>query len=174
MGKMIPELTDNDKARFFRHVINSNDGGCWGWKAETTDKGYARFNIKDDRFLASRISYKVHFFVDPSEMCVLHKCDNPACTNPEHLFLGTTQDNTADRNKKGRTARGRRHSSVTHPEKTPRGSRNGMSKLNEEMITEIRKMRQSGFKLTEIADAYNVSVATIGMIVLGKLWRHVA
>lgn len=88
----------------------------------------------------------------PKGQCVLHKCDNPSCVNPDHLFLGTRADNTKDRDKKNR------HRALI-------GTKHGMSKLTEEDILKIRERRDSGELCKFIAKDYDVAPSTINKIV---------
>jgi hypothetical protein len=81
--------------------------GCWEWDLYTDDVGYGRTEIsKGNSTLAHRVSYEAFVEFPPKELKVLHKCDNPSCVNPEHLFLGTQADNVEDRQRKGRSKDG--------------------------------------------------------------------
>lgn len=77
---------------------------CWNWQGCLDSDGYGRFQFNYQRWKTHRLSYHVHKGSIPLDMCVCHSCDNPKCVNPDHLWLGTTQDNTRDRTLKGRTA----------------------------------------------------------------------
>lgn len=85
--------------RYFENVEIKE--GCWGWRAATNRKGYGRFYSKHTQS-AHRFSWIIHKGKIPDGLFVLHKCDNPPCTNPEHLFLGTNLDNIRDMIAKGR------------------------------------------------------------------------
>lgn len=78
---------------------------CWLWKAQQTHNGYGRFWLKGKLQRAHRVSWQLHFGDIPLNQFVLHRCDTPQCVNPEHLFLGTQQDNVNDRERKGRGVR---------------------------------------------------------------------
>ena len=91
--------------RFWVQVIKLEEN-CWLWKGGTVHK-YGILNAHNDRVYAHRFSYWIHGGVIPKKMCVCHHCDNPPCVNPEHLFLGTTEDNLRDMVQKNRGALGR-------------------------------------------------------------------
>lgn len=99
----------DDEARFWTHVEKTD--GCWLWKSTLFGNGYASFKMQGLQRHASRVSYEIAYGVDlrgnPMFMC--HHCDNPKCVRPDHLFLGTVQDNNADMWSKGRGSRGEKH-----------------------------------------------------------------
>jgi hypothetical protein len=118
---------------------------CWPWTASTTNgSGYIRI-----------VLWEMTTGIDPGELHVLHRCDNPPCCNPKHLVLGTHAENMADRDAKGRMARGAGQ---------PR------AKLTEADVIEIRR---SDDMQKDIADRFGVSAATISRIRAGLEWRHV-
>src|SRR5215217_6716850 len=92
-------------ARFQSHYRVGSADECWPWLSSTSAAGYGRFLLDGKARIASRVAYMMAFG-DPGQTHVLHRCDNPACVNPSHLFLGTHKDNMGDRNKKGRSRGG--------------------------------------------------------------------
>lgn len=80
--------------RFWAKVSQSD--GCWQWTGATTSWGYGVLRVKGHNVHAHRVSWELHNGPIPEEMFVCHKCDNPQCTNPEHLFIGTARDNALD------------------------------------------------------------------------------
>jgi hypothetical protein len=105
---------------------------------------------------AHRIAYEEVFGPIPDGLCVLHACDKRHCINPDHLFLGTREDNIHDAVKKGRHAH---------------GSTNGHAKLTEIKVMEIKL---SNAKAAVLAKRFNISIMTIYDIRAGRTWRHVA
>ena len=105
------------------------------WLASKDKNKYGKFRMPTKDLRAHRVSWVIHRGLIPEKTYVLHKCDNPSCVNPEHLFLGTNQQNMDDMNRKGRAnpPKGDRHSSKTHPERVARGERHG-SKTKPESV----------------------------------------
>jgi hypothetical protein len=159
--------------RFWDNVGPIDKNGCWAWKGSKFRFGYGKMNHKNKAIAAHRVSWLIHNGGIPDNLCVLHSCDNPPCTNPKHLFLGSHADNAADRNKKGRQARGDRQGSRLHPESLLRGSRHQNSKLTEQVVIRIRKERKGGETQQSLANKYRVSRSTISQIVRRKTWTHV-
>ncbi len=156
----IPPMTEKQVNRFWSKIaITANSNKCWNWQA-VKHRGYGSFSIGYTTVVSTRVSYYLHYKIDPIGKSVLHKCDNPSCCNPNHLFLGTPNDNSKDMVNKNRQAFGE---SV----KT--------SKLNENDIIDIRKIYADG-KLTQeqIGDIYGVSKTTIRRIVIKTIWKHVS
>lgn len=132
------------------------DSDCWQWIAGKSSSGYGAFKHEGKQYRAHRFSYDLHKGAIPAGLMVLHKCDNPLCVNPEHLFLGTAKDNAEDRNAKNRQS-------------TARGEAAATSKLKAEQVIAIRADNR---KHLEIAKEYNVSRPTITRIKKGKTWKH--
>lgn len=97
--KMASTIGQTIEEGFWRHAI-VKDGGCWGWNGATDKDGYGKFDSKGSTISGHRASFMVHYG-NPEWAHVLHRCDNPICCNPEHLFLGTHQDNMDDASAKG-------------------------------------------------------------------------
>lgn len=137
--------------------------GCWEWSGSNNGNGYGRVSHNGKYICAHRGSYIVNVGPIPKGLLVLHKCDNRMCVNPDHLFLGTHKDNCHDMYKKGRQA-------------FRKGEKNGMSKLKERDIIDIRKMRGNNdntYTYKDIATIYNVSDRCIRAVIHNETWKHV-
>lgn len=86
--------------RFWARTVKSD--GCWLWAAAVDRDGYGQLRVRGVQSGAHRVSWAIHYGAIPEDLHVLHHCDNPRCVRPDHLFLGTTADNTADMIAKGR------------------------------------------------------------------------
>lgn len=104
-------LNVTPEQRFWRHVKVGD--GCWEW---TRSKSYAKFWDGQRSVFAHRKSWEIHHGPIPEGMCVCHRCDNPICVRPDHLFLGTQRDNIIDMVSKGRWNRGPDSRSIISPE----------------------------------------------------------
>jgi hypothetical protein len=103
-GQKIQYFKGTPEERFWQRVDRgAGIDGCWGWRGYCDRKGYGRIGVEGQRVaLAHRLSWELHFGPIPDGLHVLHHCDNPPCTNPRHLWLGTNADNQADMRAKAR------------------------------------------------------------------------
>lgn len=145
---------------FEARVEKDEATGCWNWKHGRHPKGYGRFFDSDKRHKrAHRGTWEAANGLIPAGLWVLHRCDNPSCCNPEHLFLGTNEDNVRDKMAKGRHVK---------------GSLSGTSKLTEHDVSIIKMMLGVGVRRHRLAALYGVDPTNISCIKLGKTWTHVA
>jgi len=137
------------KALNERIKVNETSG-CWEVQGYVDKDGYTQVSGKG----AHRLAYELFVGSIPPGICVCHKCDNPRCCNPDHLFLGTQKDNIADMMRKGRKAD--RH-----------GEKNTQNKLTEQQVLEIYHATGGQHR---IADRYGIDQSTVSNIKTGKLW----
>jgi hypothetical protein len=143
--------------RFMKYIFIDTNSGCWLWTGNVDHYGYGRLGYKMKSYRASRAAMLIFNGKDPGKLFVCHKCDNPLCANPEHLFLGTQKDNMQDcKNKKRQNA----------------GSKNGSAKLQESDIPKIFEMAKSGATHLEISKVFSVSRSNIGSILNKKRWSQ--
>jgi len=150
--------------RFWKYVQKSD--GCWLWTGATTNGGYGviQSGPRPARIVrAHRLSYEMHFGPFDESLDVCHRCDNPRCVRPDHLFVGTAKTNVADMVAKGRASSG-----------GVRGERHGRAKLTEAQVLAIRAAYASGTtSQRQLARDYAVDRGTIRFIVMRKHWTHV-
>ena len=172
--KPLPKLSDKDIERFWSKVDRCGPDECWPWIAGKDIKGYGNF-WRGETVQSHRVAFFLHRGKDPFPLHILHSCDNPPCCNGKHLFVGTTQNNTADRHAKGRDATGDKNGARTHPEKWwQRGEfhRRPSAKITDEQVLTIRGLHGQGMLMKEIAKRFSVSRSNISMIINKKTWSH--
>lgn len=143
-------------SRILEH-IHITESGCWEWQKGRHEFGYGWVSYRGRSQTAHTLSYKL--FCGPTNgMYVLHKCDNPSCCYPLHLFLGTQQDNIRDAMLKGRMPHGESHWNAT---------------LTDSQVALIREMHRQGSPYCDISNAVQCSDVTVCKIITGHAWRHV-
>lgn len=175
----IREIHDKDKARFWAKVEKKEGDECWIWCGVVSRGGYGSFKIRGKFISAHRFSWMLHNGDIPISgghhgICVLHTCDVRSCVRPDHLWLGTHDDNMRDKVLKGRcnVAIGDAHGTRTHPEKIRRGENVINSRLTESAVIEMRRRVLMGDSRKEIALEFGVSVATAVQAINGTTWKH--
>lgn len=143
--------------RFWAKVVKSES--CWNWRG-STNRGRGTININGRPKFASVISWELAFGKVPYGLVVCHKCDNPLCVRPDHLFLGTQRDNVHDAISKGRL----KNPPAYRAEKSP------TAKLNWKIVREIRRNKTD--TLSALAKRYGVCIATVGNIKNNKVWKE--
>jgi len=155
--------------RVLSRVVRIPFSGCWIFTGATNEAGYGivgtgRRGEPNDR--AHRITYRHFRGQIPAGMFVCHSCDVPECCNPDHLFLGTNQDNVNDMVAKGRNSPPPRNPHVV-------GSVHPLAKMNEQQVVEIRKLYAQGWTQQSLAVKYGVARQTISKVVNNKRFKHV-
>lgn len=146
--------------RFEEKFIPEPNTGCWLWTgAVNKNRGYGDFYFQGKTHRAHRISWRLYRGDISFPLCVLHKCDNRLCVNPDHLFLGTVADNQRDAALKNRIAHG-----ANHPH----------AKLTEDKVRQIRKaVIESPLMHKEIAAQFGISPPELSSIIHFRRWRRV-
>lgn len=137
--------------RFWSKVKKQGLDECWLWTAAVDGKGYGMIRRDGRLDKAHRVAYELHYGQHPGELHVCHRCDNPTCVNPAHLWLGTNFDNHLDALKKGTYNR----------------------KLTAQKAIEIRALAAQGEKQAHLAEIYGVDNSHISDIVNDKKWSHI-
>jgi len=143
------------EARFWAKVDRRNEDECWPWLATKSKLGYGKFTLGvNNKVCAHRYSYELTVGPIPNGLLVCHKCDNPKCVNPAHLFIGSHKDNMQDAVRKGRQARGRR---------LPQ------TKLTDEQVIVAIKLASSAPRMIEsTARQFSISGEHLGALMRGK------
>lgn len=160
--------------RFWEKVVKT-EGGCWNWTASTRHKGYGAFVYEKNGVVvqgrAHRYSWELHCGDIPDGMFVLHRCDNPACVNPEHLFLGTNQDNVNDMMRKGRHGAG--GSKCGSNGKWKRGKDHWNCRIPDDTVVLIKNDRSLGMSCGLLSKKYGVAISHVYKICTGKIRKEV-
>ena len=145
--------------RFWLRVDRQGADDCWEWQGSTRGKmGYGNISWQGRMLGTHRVSWTLHNGPIPEGGHVLHKCDNPPCCNPAHLFLGDNAANVADKMAKGRH---RYDTGEDHPR----------SKMTWERVRELRRRSAAGVPYSVLARTFNISKATVGQIVTRRTWK---
>ena len=153
--------SEPDEIRFRRYVEEHDGESCWGWLASHFPNGYGSFNPKGSaRIGTHRFAYMLAHGIDsiPDGQSVLHRCDNPGCVRPDHLFLGSPADNMLDKVAKSRQSRGER-SRRTH--------------LTAANVQEMRMRNANGESYAQLGRAFGITSVNVSMICRRKTWKHV-
>lgn len=158
--------------RFWSKVLRTD--GCWNWMAGRNRQGYGRFKVGGQTIGAHRVAYRIEHGALPGAL-VLHRCDNPRCVRPDHLWAGTPADNMNDKVAKGRQARGPDlAAAVAGKYRIRHGSEKPNAKLRECDIPIIRALYTEGVGLPVICAKFGVCKQTALNAATMKTWRHVS
>lgn len=145
--------------RFWEKVDKKSKDECWEWLGAKGGRGYNQGQIRDNNklIIASRVSWQIHFGNIPDGLSVCHKCDNPPCVNPTHLFLGTHQDNMDDKVKRNRQMQ---------------GENQWKSKLTKSDILKIRELyNKKTYNQYDLSGMFGVGQDNISRIINKKIWK---
>lgn len=149
---------DPDK-RLWPRVNRGSPSECWEWTGARTKAGYGLLTIRYKNYLAHRLAWELHGQTKiPDGVFICHHCDNPACCNPSHLFLGSQADNIRDAAKKGRMPKGEKHISTG---------------LTEDDVRQIRYFGYTDMTKKAIGERFGISRQAVTDILLKRTWSHV-
>lgn len=148
-------FNDAQVSRFWSNVGKAGEDECWNWKLSTDRYGYGKVKIDYVFYIAHRVAYEIGNNGIDKGLSVLHKCDNPICCNPRHLFQGTHLENMRD------MAAKKRKSTIY----TPR-------KLDQTKADEIRTLFATGKSKHALSKEYQVSPQTIRAVIFRRFWNH--
>jgi hypothetical protein len=144
-------------AAFWNRVKVDGPDECWPWQGSINPDGYGITSWAGKTINAHRLAFFFSGGVLTEGMCACHTCDNPACCNPTHLFAGTHKENMADRDKKGRQAKGVQ-------------MKRGM--LTDDKVLALRNERNQGMTLRALADKYGICKHAAWEVAKGVTWKH--
>jgi len=147
---------------YLPNILNENK--CWEWQGSINyaKGGYGQLSHNKKTLKAHRVSYELYYAEPLNDLHCLHKCDNPSCVNPMHLFAGTNLDNVKDKILKGRCYTGYQ-----------KGEHNGASKLKDKDVIQIRKLyKTKNYTTIKLGKMYGVHRSTISYIVNNKTYTH--
>ena len=164
-------MNKNTVNRFWDKVEKTET--CWIWKASKRAKGYGAFVWATEtgeviQGRAHRFAWELSKGPIPKGLFALHKCDNPACVNPDHIFLGTKAENNADMIAKGRHVKSGTHCGKNG--KWPRGEFHHNARLNWGEVHNIRQSRIDGFSFSQIAKKHLITISSAYKICTNKSW----
>lgn len=150
-------------------VTPEPNSGCWLWTSLCSRSGYAtactnpKIYVKGETLRIHRIVYEMMHGPIPSHLFVCHKCDVRCCVNPDHLWVGTHNENMADMSRKGRASR----KVIRFGESSP------SSKLTDEKVLEIRARAANGETRRSLGAEFGVRKSVIDRIVYRQKWKHI-
>lgn len=162
------KLSHSDLERLWAKVDRRSPEKCWEWKAGKCGNGYGTIWMgtrrQGGKVYAHRLTYELSHGQIPEGLFVLHRCDNPSCVNPSHLFVGTAGDNIRDAYSKGRRKGPRRFGEANHS-----------AKLTDQAVREIRRLWSSGAfsKQADLVRYLGIPQPTVSRVLLRRSWTHI-
>lgn len=164
-GHLKPLPVQTIEQRLMAGVQMVTETGCWLWTSKNNGRGYGQMSFNGKHTYVHRLAYQAFKGEIPHRMVVCHKCDTPSCCNPDHLFLGTTRDNSRDMVRKGRHSKPPRLAGKDHPRKT--------AILTEAKVIEMIRRYESGETIRSIAKFAGVRPVSASKAIHGITWSYV-
>jgi hypothetical protein len=142
-------------------INKAGEDDCWEWQGHRDLKGYGTLIFFGKRVLAHRVICKLTHEDFDEGLLACHKCDNPPCCNPNHLYPGTYKDNSNDKHQRGRA-------------NISKGENNGRAKITAAQVIELRNLFAGGMTKGALATKYGLTWSTVDKIVKNQLWKEVA
>ena len=170
MNKTKIEWTDSDIERFNKYIQKGKQDECILWTGGRFYNGYGQFRLGKKKIKAHRFSFVIHKGPIPEGMLVCHRCDNPICVNPDHLWLGTSKQNSEDRDKKGRM--GDCGACCKKTTGMFKGVKNPAAKITQADADSIRKKYTTGkYTYRKLAKIFYLSSASIANVIKERTWN---
>jgi hypothetical protein len=169
---MIPALSPSRQDRFDASFKKASDTECWEWIAGKRPAGYGKFWIDGNFFGAHRVAFFINFGTIPDGFSVCHRCDNPACVNPQHLFAAPHEENMADMANKGRAIAPNKNLKIDCPDRIIKGEHHKSSKLSHQDVLKIRELRGK-LKQKQIAEQFQIGIPQVCRIQKRQQWAHI-
>jgi hypothetical protein len=150
-----------DPTTFWSKVARGEPNECWEWQGWKDKDGYGRISVKDRGMRTHRYAFLITKGPIGENLQVCHSCDNPACCNPKHLWLGTSAQNTEDSKNKGR----KKLFAV-------KGENHGRAFLSDDDVIRLRMLRGQGWRVTDLANIFCCSKQIVSFATLGVKWKH--
>lgn len=164
-----PEIYQLPEAEFWNRVEKTR--GCWFYMGPTRgQRGYGAWKSE----YAHRYSWRLSNGPIPKGLWVLHRCDNTKCVRPDHLWLGTHEDNMREMSRRGRSCLGDRNPARLYPDRTQRGVDRHNAKLNPARVRKLRALYAAATPVCALARRFGVNHTTVLAVIQGKTWKHVA
>jgi hypothetical protein len=158
-SRLARRLNSDPTGRFMASFRQENgEQRCWEWSGARLPRGYGVIRVHGEQMKAHRYAWQLFCGPIPDGLWVLHRCDNPPCVNPKHLFLGTHADNVADKVAKGRHTKGEQFR---------------QAKLTDAAVHQIRTLRAQGMSIHNIGRRFGIGKSSVSRIVRRQSWRHV-
>lgn len=184
---LLLQADSSAKERFWAK-INASKEGCWGWNGSTDKDGYGLFTLGGKALRAHRLAFALACGEIPSGMVIRHSCHNPNCCNPDHLSIGTQQDNIRDMIEAGRQFSELRNKpkSSAHTQKIGASVKayrarlkaegkphSGRRKLTDDQVRQLRSRYSAGSKLIDLSREFGLCKTAVARIAKGKTYSHV-